>query len=388
MYILMLSRGIPSKYHPQWGCFEKDQAEALAAYGHKVVVISVDTRFRRHRGHLGLHHIVDNGVEYYNYVMLPIVLLRKIVGLNWYNKKVRFPYFDRMYQQVIADHGKPDILYTQYYFITIYGALLKQKYNYSIPLVGIEHFSEFNNPILSKEVEKWATFAFQGVDKLICVSKSLANNIEKRFGIKSIVVNNTIGNDFLCDIPPTKYKETFVFVAMGSLIKRKGFDILLEAFAQSGLQTQNCVIKIIGNGPERRSLEVQIQRLGIEKQVELLGKKNKNEIVKILSESNVFVLSSRSETFGVVCIESLAMGLPNIATTCGGPEEFITTQNGKLVSPENIGELSSAMQMMYKNYSSYNQLMIAEDCRKRFSPMAIAEQLTGIFEDTIKNVKN
>ena len=45
MYILMLSRGIPSSRYPQWGCFEKDQAEALAALGHKVIVLSVDSRF-------------------------------------------------------------------------------------------------------------------------------------------------------------------------------------------------------------------------------------------------------------------------------------------------------------------------------------------------------
>ena len=45
MYILMISRGIPSEKHPMWGCFAKDQAEALASIGHKVVVASVDSSF-------------------------------------------------------------------------------------------------------------------------------------------------------------------------------------------------------------------------------------------------------------------------------------------------------------------------------------------------------
>ena len=39
MFIALISRGVPSKRDPQWGCFEKDQAEALVAVGHKVAVI-------------------------------------------------------------------------------------------------------------------------------------------------------------------------------------------------------------------------------------------------------------------------------------------------------------------------------------------------------------
>lgn len=385
MYILMISRGVPSKHHPQWGCFEKDQAEALAAYGHKVVVISVDARFKRHKGHLGLHHVVNNGVEYYSDVVFPAILFTKTIGLNYYRKRVAFHYYDKVYHQIVEKHGTPDIIYSHFFFLSIYGGLLKQKYN--IPLVGIEHLSRFNMDVLPKETRVWADIAFRGVDQLICVSKSLSENIEKWFGVKSKVVYNTVGNEFLRNVQIVKNNDKFVFIAIGTLEKRKGFDILLDAFAKSGLRAQDCLLKIIGDGPERQSLEKQIQKLGLENWAELLGRKNKNEIVRILSESNVFVLSSRIETFGVVCIESLAMGLPNIATKCGGPEEFITSENGILISPENIEELSQAMQRMYQHYSSYNQLAIAEDCRKRFSPMAIAEKLTMVFEDTIRNVK-
>lgn len=66
MYILMISRGIPSKDNPQWGCFERDQAEALVKFGHKVVVLSIDARFKIKRGALGLHISVYKGVDYYN----------------------------------------------------------------------------------------------------------------------------------------------------------------------------------------------------------------------------------------------------------------------------------------------------------------------------------
>ena len=110
MYILLLSRGIPSKYHPQWGCFEKDQAEALVAYGHKVVVLSVDSRFKWHRGHFGVHHIVKNGVDYYNDVTIPGIFYMKIFGRDFFRKRFRFHAFDRLYQHVVSEHGIPDII--------------------------------------------------------------------------------------------------------------------------------------------------------------------------------------------------------------------------------------------------------------------------------------
>ena len=66
MYILMISRGIPTKEFPQWGCFEQDQAEALQKAGHKVVVVSVDSRFLLMYRKLGITYNYRNGIDYYN----------------------------------------------------------------------------------------------------------------------------------------------------------------------------------------------------------------------------------------------------------------------------------------------------------------------------------
>ena len=56
MRIFWIARGYPSQKDPQWGCFEKDQAEALRKAGHEVVVLSVDTRFRWYYRPLGITH--------------------------------------------------------------------------------------------------------------------------------------------------------------------------------------------------------------------------------------------------------------------------------------------------------------------------------------------
>ena len=71
MYILMIARGIPSERYPQWGCFEKDQAEALVALGHKVVVASVDSRFVWSWRKIGITRNDKNGIVFYNSFLIP-----------------------------------------------------------------------------------------------------------------------------------------------------------------------------------------------------------------------------------------------------------------------------------------------------------------------------
>ena len=102
--------------------------------------------------------------------------------------------------------------------------------------------------------------------------------------------------------------------------------------------------------------------------IHLIGKKNKKDIVVLLQQSDLFILPSRSETFGVVYIEAMACGLPIIATDCGGPRDIVTESNGLLIPNE-------------------DRKAIAEDCQARFSSEVIAKQLTQIFEDTIKKHK-
>ena len=65
MYILLISRGIPSDKDPLWGCFEFDQARALRSIGHKVIVLSVDERVRFYKRKIGLAHKVVDGIDCY-----------------------------------------------------------------------------------------------------------------------------------------------------------------------------------------------------------------------------------------------------------------------------------------------------------------------------------
>lgn len=383
MYILLIARGIPSKQDPQWGCFEFEQAKALNAFGHKVVVLSVDERFRFNRGKVGLTYKLVDGIDCYNYCLFP----KKISNLFGFScsSKISEKQYLFLFNKIIEEQGLPDIIYSHYLMLSYNASLLKGYFN--IPLVAIEHWSELNKDILIPIAKKIGNFTYPKVDKLICVSESLKLMVKKHFDKDSVVVHNMIADNF-CD-QQLNFTNTIKikFVTTGSLIHRKGFDLLPKAFAKLNLPKDKWEMNIIGGGEEYDNLQNQINSVGLQDNIHLLGQKTKTEIVDILRESSAFILPSRNENFSVAVLEALACGLPVISSICGGIRECIFDFNGLLFSVDDVDALAEAIKYMFENYQSYDRAKIVEDCKNRFSPEVIARQLTDVFEKVVEEHK-
>lgn len=377
MFVLLISRGTPSKYAPQWGCFEKDQAEALTALGHKVVVISVDSRFRWIPRRFGLTHTVINEINYYSSFYIPSVLFEKI-GAFKFNLFLRLLQFGRIYKHIFKVYGKPDIVYSHYLSNTYLATKLKDRYN--IPIVAIEHWSKLNANKLPFDARFMGDYAYKRVTALISVSESLRQQLLRHFEVNSVVVHNMVGLEFCQELLPMSQTDRTLFVSTGNLIHRKGFDLLIRAFCKLNLPTDKWRLSIIGDGEERERLQEQIDIANFQNNIYLLGCKNKDEIISILRDSHVFILPSRNENFSVAVLEALCEGLPVIASICGGIRECINESNGLLFPVDDVDALSEALLFMCTNYKTYNRRSIAEDSRKRFSPQTIAKQLVDIFE--------
>ena len=104
----------------------------------------------------------------------------------------------------------------------------------------------------------------------------------------------------------------------------------------------------------------------------------------VYRETDAFVLASRSETFGVAYIEAMATGLPVVATRCGGPEEFVNEENGILAPPEDPEALAEAMKQMIHTRDRYDGAAISAFVRDRYSPRAVAEQITKVYEEIVQ----
>lgn len=376
MKIYIISRGYPTQDDPQWGCFEKDQAIALQKLGHEIIFLSLDRRFsKKNILKKGVFYKKENHFHIYNYkTIIPGALLQYISEecfCNYYSLKLL-----DLFEHVVREQGLPDILFVHYLSNIAFAKKIKEKYH--IPVVGMEHWSVINQNPLPKYVLNRGRIAYTVPDMLLSVSNSLHNRIKTVWNKDSIVVHNMVGGEFEYKVLKKKSSD-FQFVSIGSLIHRKGFDLLIEAFSQTGLKDKKVRLIIIGEGKDKLKLQTLIKNKGLDSNVELVGSKNKAEIVDLLLQSDAFVLPSRSETFGVVYIEAMMLGLPVIGTICGGPEEFITEQNGILINSEDMKALSKALQSMYNNISFYDKEKIVVECRNNFSPSVISQQLIEIF---------
>lgn len=135
-------------------------------------------------------------------------------------------------------------------------------------------------------------------------------------------------------------------VAAGRMEKQKGFDLLIEAFAEIATRVPNASLTIFGDGPERGALAQQAQGLGIGDRVHMPGVTPSP--VGWITYGDMFVLSSRFEGFPNVLLEAMTAGLPVIAFDCQwGPSEILNgPDDGLLVPPGDVHQLGEAIRQM------------------------------------------
>ena len=131
-----------------------------------------------------------------------------------------------------------------------------------------------------------------------------------------------------------------IIITVANLIPYKGHTDLLKAAAIVGRQLTNCSFLLVGEDRGiQKDLEQQVQELGIGNHIIFLGQRN--DIFDLMAASDISVLPSHEEGFSNVILESMAAGLPIIATRVGGNSEAIVDgETGWLVTPRNPEELA------------------------------------------------
>lgn len=151
-----------------------------------------------------------------------------------------------------------------------------------------------------------------------------------------------------------KVSKQKVILGVGRLVKEKDFITLISAFKYVSEQIFSKLI-IIGEGPERRSIEDHISKLDLQPLVELPGWVD--DPIEYMKNADLVVVSSVSEAFGNVIVEALSVGTPVVATNCasGGPAEILNHgEFGVLCPPSNVDELANgiikALQVEYDKH--------------------------------------
>lgn len=139
------------------------------------------------------------------------------------------------------------------------------------------------------------------------------------------------------------FPEGKVYLSVGRLIKSKGFDWLLQCWHAAKIQ--NASLIIVGSGPE----EVSLKRIVISndiKNVWLLDHVNKDKLFEYYKASDVFILPTQRDVWGLVIIEAMANGLPIISTNrCGSAIELVRN-NGIILDYQDSNRMISAMKQL------------------------------------------
>ena len=178
-----------------------------------------------------------------------------------------------------------------------------------------------------------------------------------------------------------------IIVSMGRLHEHKGFDILIYSFKGIVSLYPNSKLFIAGaDAGAKDDLLKQIERLGMNEEVFFVGELKGEEKIDFLANADLFVLSSHSENFGNVYIESLATGTPIIASKNTPWGEVVDYNCGEWI-PNSILDTSIAMDRVLRKD---RELMRSNSKRlaKKYDWKYIANQLQTVFDDLIKNSSN
>lgn len=361
------------------GNYEAVQAKAIAIKGHDVSVIAIKWKnplhfFSRNK----INHRVVDGIHVYECIRMtlsiPHVFLPKLEQktMEWQFKKV--------YSLFEKEQGRPDIVHA--HIIRYAAPAIYLKTELHLPFVITEHWSALNDNNTPKRTMN-QTFAYKQADKVICVSDVLADKLNSKCGIDSLVINNMVSEQFFLSKKETRNDGRFRFVSVSALRRKKRLDLLVRAFASCQFP-ESVSLDIVGDGEDRPVLERMIQDLSLGKQVRLLGMKTPEEVNRILCQSDCFVLSSCSETFSIVLIEALAKGLPVVSTKCGGPETFVRDKDGVLVENENAEDLARGMKYVMSNIRYYDPEEIRQHCYVNFSQNVIANKIIDVYNQVLE----
>ena len=253
---------------------------------------------------------------------------------------------------------------------------------FKIPFVITEHMSPFPFPMYldNNRPNKRLDYALSHAKKIITVSPSLEKKINS-FGYKNTHVIPNLVDDSRFGLGDSHSKRSKIrFFTLCGISDQKGIDILLSAIHYLTPDSQQVEFVIGGDGEKLKEYQLLASKLGISHLVTWLGAVSRDLAPQLFRDSDVFVLPSRHETFGIVYAEALASGKPIIATRCGGPEFIVNELNGLLVDVGDIESLSYALQNMIETHLDYNAQAIRDDFQNRFSKKAVVNNIFDVYE--------
>jgi colanic acid/amylovoran biosynthesis glycosyltransferase len=239
---------------------------------------------------------------------------------------------------------------------------------------------------------------------VVTCAKTNAHFLERLAGAdlsEKIIVNyHGVDVSRFAPAPAAKPADRFTILSCGQLEQYKGMHVLIDACAKLIRSGINLECWIIGEGPQRRQLQRQIERLGVVERIHLAGARAQTEVADFLRKADLFVLASelngkfgRRDVIANVIVEAMAAGLPVVASCIPGVEELVEEGvTGLLVQPNHVNQLAQAIATLALSTNERRRLgqaareRILRDFDSSKNVRSLAQLLSHLSDDEIKRL--
>ncbi len=330
-----------------------EQAKALAARGHEVVVIScvgVTPMMRRLRpkqaevaARTPKQAVIDGIPVYYPRCLTLGNAGEKLLGGRLL-AMAALPIAKRLHAQ------KPfDIVHAHMLPRDGHAGLLTARALH-VPLALTVHGTDiFHYFIPGKTPWKRNVMIAQQADALMAVSSLLMSRVAPYRGENKLSRVAPNGVD-LSLVPQQTANTPRAVISVGTLKARKCMDRTLEAFAQLSGDYPDATLTIVGIGEMEAQLRARIAELGLEERVTLTGGLPHEEVIARMAQSDLFVLPSWGEGYGIVYIEAMAAGCIAVGAKDEGiGDTIVDGENGFLVPAGDVEETARVMRRVFED---------------------------------------
>jgi N-acetyl-alpha-D-glucosaminyl L-malate synthase BshA len=295
------------------GVVATELGKALADEGHQVhfITYSQPARLDFFSANLFYHEVSVRDYPLFDYAPYESALASKLVDV------VRFEQLDILHVHYAIPHASAAFMAKQ----------ILETYGINIPFVTTLHGTDITLVGKDPTYKPVVTFSINKSDGVTTVSQSLKDDTEKHFDIKTEikVIPNFIDFTRFSLKPKDHFKKAIapnnerILIHTSNFRKVKNTADVIRTFEKIQAVIPSKLL-MVGDGPERAADEQLCRSLGIGDHVRFLGKQD--AIEEILSVSDLFLMPSESESFGLAALEAMACKVPAITSNAGGLPEL------------------------------------------------------------------
>ena len=329
------------------GVVATELGKALASKGHKVHFISyaMPQRLTSFVENIYFHEVEISSYPLFEFQLYTLALTSKMVDV------VRYEKLDLIHVHYAIPHAVSGYLARE----------IIKKTNSDLKIITTLHGTDITLVGLEPSFLPLVKFSIEESSGITAVSRFLKEKTITNYNIEKeiVVINNFIDSDMYRPRENDFYRERIaphkekILIHTSNFRQVKRVPDAIRVFERVNKEIPSKLI-LIGDGPDRSECERLTRELNLQKDVHFLGKQD--GLPEILGASDLFLMPSQSESFGLAALEAMSCGIPVISTSVGGlPELNIHNETGYISEIGDIDRMTRYTLDLLTNEKKYNE---------------------------------